>query len=186
VGVRSFLKSTLKSIAGQPTAGKPAAGKPTVKVPTPPVAPPPPAAAMAIEQGLKTLPKEPDADGYVAVSPSRLIPEGGRNTFKVGDEPVAVFRVEGKVHVIGDECLHENGPLGEGNLKGHVVSCAYHNWRYDVRDGSCLTNPGTRVACFKVKEKDGFIWVGAKVHDSSRERGGEHDDGLKVRNIHER
>lgn len=186
MGVRSFLKSTLKSLGGKGDSAKGQAGKSSVKVPTPPASPPPPAAATAIEEGLKTLPKEPDADGYVAVSPSRLIPEGGRNTFKVGDEPVAVFRVEGKVHVIGDECLHENGPLGEGNLKGHVVSCAYHDWRYDVRDGTCLTKPGTRVACFKAKEKDGFIWVGAKSHESSRERGGEHDDGLKVRNILER
>ncbi len=185
MGVRSFLKSKLQQ-AGLPIPGaRPAPGG---KAPPPATSTKSPAAPIAteIEAGLKSLPKEPDAEGYVAVTPSRLIPEGGRNTFKVGDEPVAVFRVEGKVYVIGDECLHENGPLGEGNLKGHVVSCAYHDWRYDIRDGSCLTNPGMCVPSYQVKEKDGFVWVGKKLREGSKERGGEHDDGLKVRNIHER
>lgn len=195
VGVRDFLKGKLDKHGGPVGLAKHAVAKAsgqgagggggshgTVPIPKPPATPMPDPAAE-LKAAFESLPKEPDKDGYRAVAPSKLLGEGELNTFKVGDVPVACFRIDGKIYVIDDECAHENGPIGEGKLDGFVVTCPYHDWRYDVRNGNCLTDPERRLSCFAVKEARGFIWVGPITREGTKSRGGEHDDGLKVAEI---
>ncbi|MCK6524457.1 Rieske 2Fe-2S domain-containing protein, partial [Myxococcota bacterium] len=123
----------------------------------------------------------PKDDGpFVKVARSDQVGEGKAGTYVIGEDAIAVFRVKGRLYAIDQTCVHEDGPLGEGKLEGHVVSCPYHDWRYDVRDGRCLSATDRAVACFAVKEEGGSILIGRKVSESSGERGGAHDDGLKV------
>lgn len=126
------------------------------------------------------LPDRPDADGFRAVAPAAAVPNGRSGTFQAGPYVVAVFRVDGQLFAIDNACVHEDGPLGEGTVSGAVVTCPYHDWRYDVRSGACLSEPSRSVACYAVKESGGFIWVGKKTRDGSGDRGGEHDDGLRT------
>lgn len=126
-------------------------------------------------------PSPVDAQGFRAVAASDAIAPGRAGTFQVGEDTVAVFRVEGGLFAIDSACVHEDGPLGEGEISGAVVSCPYHHWRYDVRTGACLSEPSRAVACYAVKEQGGMIWVGRRTREGSGERGGEHDDGLKTR-----
>ena len=126
------------------------------------------------------MPSAPDAEGFRAVAPVSAVPNGRAGTYQAGPYVVAVFRVQGALYAIDSACVHEDGPLGEGSIAGEVVTCPYHDWRFDVRTGACLTEPTRSVACYAVKESGGFIWVGKKTRDGSRDRGGEHDDGLKV------
>ena len=122
------------------------------------------------------MPSAPDAEGFRAVAPVSAVPNGRAGTYQAGPYVVAVFRVQGALYAIDSACVHEDGPLGEGSIAGEVVTCPYHDWRF----GACLTEPTRSVACYAVKESGGFIWVGKKTRDGSRDRGGEHDDGLKV------
>ncbi len=127
------------------------------------------------------LPTEPDGEGYVAVGPSSLVREGGASTFDAGDVAVAVFRHQGQLFAIASECAHEDGPLGESDVDADgVITCPYHDWRYTLEDGVCLSHANRSVSCFSVKEADGFIWVGAVTREGSTERGGEHDDGMEM------
>jgi nitrite reductase/ring-hydroxylating ferredoxin subunit len=169
VGLRSFIKG----------AAKDAARKAGI-MPAPPT---PRSADELLRSGTDELPQKPDADGYRAVVRSELLRDGEGNTFKLDGHNIAAFRVAGKVHVIDDECLHENGPLGEGKLEGNVVICPYHDWRYDVTTGTCLTEPDRHIACYAAREKDGFLWIGRRTRESSKERGGDHDDGLNTKKV---
>lgn len=135
-------------------------------------------AATTMREKLATLPTEPDAEGYYAVATADLIKEGSGNTFVRDGHGVAVFRVDGKLFAIDDACTHEDGPLGEGSISGLVVTCPYHDWRFDLTNGECLSQENRHVSCFSVREKDGFIWVGPRTREGSHERGGLHDDGL--------
>jgi len=127
------------------------------------------------------LPTEPDADGFRAVGRSTQIRPGRSGTFQVGGEAVALFRAEGGLYAIGNACAHEDGPLGEGSLSGCFVTCPYHDWRFDVRTGACITDPSRAVASYAVKEADGILWVGKKLREGTEDRGGEHNDGLSAR-----
>lgn len=124
------------------------------------------------------LPDAPDADGFRAVARAEAVAPGRPGTFQVGADVVAVFRVDGALYAIDSACAHEDGPLGEGEQQGAVVTCPYHAWRFDVRTGACLTEPSRAVGCFAVRERDGLLWVGRRTKQGSGDRGGEHDDGL--------
>jgi glycine betaine catabolism B len=56
----------------------------------------------------------------------RVEPEG---------KPVALSMVQGKVYAIDATCTHEGGPLDEGKLEGHELTCPWHNATFDVRNG---------------------------------------------------
>lgn len=157
MGFRSRLKSGIKRILGQKTEAT---------------------GATSIREALASLPSEPDADGYYAVATSALLAEGKGNTFTRDGHGVAVFRIDGQLYAIDDACTHEDGPLGEGSISGTVVTCPYHDWRFNIETGECLSQNNRAVSCFAIKEKDGIIWVGPRTREGSSERGGLHDDGL--------
>jgi nitrite reductase/ring-hydroxylating ferredoxin subunit len=64
---------------------------------------------------------------------------------------VAVFNVDGTIHAINNTCCHREGPLGEGELEGNIVTCPWHGWRYDVTTGACMNNPSAKVVAYQVK-----------------------------------
>ncbi len=133
------------------------------------------------DQALRAeLPTEPDADGFVAVGPSQLVEEGRPSTFEAQGAAVAVYRVGQQLYAIDSACSHEDGPLGESVVEDGVITCPYHDWRFRLSDGECLTTPNRNVACYGVKESGGFIWVGRITREGASERGGEHDDGLEM------
>jgi nitrite reductase/ring-hydroxylating ferredoxin subunit len=161
--VRSFLKRL--------------ASKPFRMWSTPEHAPPPSAPAPEL---LAPLPA-PDSEGYVAILRDHELIVGQARQAEVSAVTVAVFRTEEGVFAIDNACLHEDGPLGDGRITGNIVTCPYHDWRYDVRDGSCLSRKGRKLATYHVREREGFVWVGARRTGGTEARGGEHDDGLKQR-----
>lgn len=93
---------------------------------------------------------------------------------------VAVFRVDGELFALDNACTHEDGPLGEGRVEGGVVTCPYHDWRFDIRSGECLSHANRSVSCWAVEERDGAVYVTGRTTEGATERGGAHDDGLAV------
>ncbi|WP_437782599.1 Rieske 2Fe-2S domain-containing protein [Sorangium sp. So ce1097] len=41
------------------------------------------------------------------------------------------------VHALDDRCPHQGYPLSQGALRGGVLTCAWHNWKFDVATGAC-------------------------------------------------
>jgi nitrite reductase/ring-hydroxylating ferredoxin subunit len=79
------------------------------------------------------------------------IPPGAGKVVDAGGTPVALFNVDGKIHAIHNVCVHRQGPLGEGELTGNVVSCPWHGWEYDVTNGECTNRAGVKVVCYEVR-----------------------------------
>ena len=65
-------------------------------------------------------------------------------------------------------------------MVGGVVTCPYHDWRYDLATGACLSEPSRPVSCFAIREERALVWVGPRSRQGTEARGGEHDDGLKT------
>ncbi|WP_437510900.1 Rieske 2Fe-2S domain-containing protein [Sorangium sp. So ce1099] len=49
----------------------------------------------------------------------------------------ACVRRGGEVHALDDRCPHQGYPLSQGALRGGVLTCAWHNWKFDVATGAC-------------------------------------------------
>lgn len=69
---------------------------------------------------------------------------------EVEGKEIAVFNVDGTFYAIDNTCVHREGPLGEGELIGEVVTCPWHGWEYNVTTGACITNPSACVSRFPV------------------------------------
>jgi nitrite reductase (NADH) small subunit len=53
-----------------------------------------------------------------------------------GQVPIAVFRtVDDRVFALEDRCPHKGGPLSDGIVHGHRVTCPLHNWVIDLATG---------------------------------------------------
>lgn len=53
--------------------------------------------------------------------------EGGRR--------YACVRIGDEVHALDDRCPHEGYPLSQGCVRGGELTCAWHNWKFDVATG---------------------------------------------------
>ncbi len=42
------------------------------------------------------------------------------------------------VTVLDDRCPHQGRPLSMGIVEGGVLTCQFHNWRFDLATGACL------------------------------------------------
>ncbi|MSP56381.1 MAG: hypothetical protein EXR69_12380 [Myxococcales bacterium] len=156
MGLRDRLKGAVKRVIGGGDAPKAGAGQTTgVGKDTP--------------------------DGWRVVAPVGAIKEGAAGTYGHNNSRVvAIFLKDGTYYAVDNECRHEDGPVGEGAIKGCLVKCPYHEWEYDFTTGKCTTQPDSRLETYGVRVQDGFIQVGPVLTPGTTMRGGEHNDGLKV------
>lgn len=49
---------------------------------------------------------------------------------------IAIFRAgDGAIFALRDACPHKQGPLSQGIVHGHAVTCPLHNWVIDLATG---------------------------------------------------
>jgi nitrite reductase (NADH) small subunit len=94
-----------------------------------------------------------------AASASKIAP-GTIHEIEVGGKTIALANVAGKFHAIDNACLHQGGPLGEGELEGAVVTCPWHGWQFDLTSGKIVQDPSVPgVACYQVEVQGDDILV---------------------------
>ena len=77
----------------------------------------------------------------------------------VGGDRVAVFRHEDKLSAISNACAHQNGPLGEGKIIDCLVTCPWHGFQYDVRNGRSPAPFTERVPTYNIRLTNGMVEV---------------------------
>lgn len=64
----------------------------------------------------------------------------------VNGRHIALFRLDAGFFAIDNRCLHEAGPLCEGEIGGGVVTCPWHGWSYEIRTGTLVQDPRVGVS----------------------------------------
>lgn len=91
------------------------------------------------------------------------LPSGERLFIDLAGVPLVVINFGGEVFAIQDVCTHDDGPLGEGDVDDHQISCPRHGARFDLRTGKVLTLPAiVDVPTYPVRIVDGIIQIGVK------------------------
>jgi NADPH-dependent 2,4-dienoyl-CoA reductase/sulfur reductase-like enzyme/nitrite reductase/ring-hydroxylating ferredoxin subunit len=104
-------------------------------------------------------PAGPDLAGGVALADFT----DGKLLGHVGDEEVVLIHVGTEILAIDAHCSHYHGPLAEGLVVGETVRCPWHHACFDLRTGEALRAPAlSPVACWKVEERDGRVFVKEK------------------------
>lgn len=88
---------------------------------------------------------------WTKVTTLAAIEPGVLRSFKLGGQPLVVSKTEsGELFALDNRCPHEGYPLSTGALKGCALTCCWHNWKFDVRDGHCDVG-GEGVRAFPIR-----------------------------------
>jgi nitrite reductase (NADH) small subunit len=83
---------------------------------------------------------------FVAVGRVADFPPGRGCMVVVDGRHVALFRLDGEFHAIDNLCLHQAGPLCDGDIDRGVVTCPWHGWSYQIRTGTLVQDPRVGVS----------------------------------------
>ena len=88
------------------------------------------------------------------------IPKLGSRVIKTDTVEIAVFRTsDDEVFAIKNECPHKKGPLSEGIVHGHAVTCPLHNWKIDLASGEALGPDEGCTNTYQSKVEDGKVFL---------------------------
>ncbi|MFN3824553.1 MAG: aromatic ring-hydroxylating oxygenase subunit alpha [Pseudorhodobacter sp.] len=94
-------------------------------------------------------------------------PPGTLRAVVAGTAPVLVCRArDGAVSAFHNTCRHRGSELcapGEGRALGRLVTCPYHAWAYDARDGRLVSTAHARPGADFRREAHGLIPVANRV-----------------------
>lgn len=83
---------------------------------------------------------------------------------EVDGESVVVFSGAGHLYAVLDSCPHAGMPLAGAQCRGTVITCAFHNFAYDLRTGRNIDypydEPGLRKLQLRVQ--DGRVLIGRR------------------------
>src|SRR2546421_3473398 len=88
------------------------------------------------------------------------IPVLGSRVVRTASGNIAVFRThDDAVFALDDRCPHKGGPLSQGIVHGHAVTCPLHNWVIDLASGEAAAPDRGGVRRIPVRVEGGRILV---------------------------
>jgi len=85
-----------------------------------------------------------------------------------GRERIALFRPEeGEFYAIDNRCPHEGYPLARGSVRDCVVTCPWHNFKFDLRDGHCVLGD-EEVRVYPLRVRAGTVEIDVRQPDPAR------------------
>lgn len=114
------------------------------------------------------------AEGEHRIGDVEELDEADRVIADVEGREIAVFEVDGEYHGVANYCVHQSGPLCEGELVGttsrtetswtyeddqRTVVCPWHGWAFDVTTGYNVQDDRYAVPTYDVEVRDGGLYV---------------------------
>lgn len=91
------------------------------------------------------------AEEWVSVAKASDVGEGEMLEVDLDGKPIAIAHVAGRFYALAGECPHQGGPIAEGELEGTLVTCPWHNFRFDFTTGRTLDPPIGNCAKFEIR-----------------------------------
>ena len=93
-----------------------------------------------------------------------IAPLGSRVIDRPGAPSIAVFRaVDDTVFALLDRCPHKGGPLSQGIVHGHRVTCPLHNWTIELASGNAVAPDLGCAKRFDVRVERGRVLLSAEA-----------------------
>jgi len=80
------------------------------------------------------------ADFTPAVLTAELA-EGDLKRVLVEEQPVLLFKLNGKIQAVGAVCSHYGAPLNQGRVVENTIECPWHLSRFAIQDGRVVQGP---------------------------------------------
>ena len=115
--------------------------------------------AAFVSQRRDTQPLPTQTDGFVKVCEVGEITENRAKTLIVDGQNIAIFRYEGKLSAVNNQCRHQNGPLGEGKIIDGCITCPWHGYQYLPQNGQSPPPFTEKVETYAVRCIGTTVWV---------------------------
>ena len=151
-GIRAGLRRTFSGGAQEDTS--PGSSFSAPKEPEQPV---PAEAAL----GLKPEPPRDvtPPEGYEVVLHKDALKDGRMAEIIIAGTSIVVANSEGKFYACVSSCPHADGPMGDGTLEGTLLTCPYHGWEFDLKDGSCTTHSDASLGLYDIQVVEDAVCV---------------------------
>ena len=88
------------------------------------------------------------------------VPRRGARVVRLPRLDIAIFRTaDDQVYALEDRCPHKNGPLSQGIVHGHRVTCPLHDWVIDLASGEAQGTDKGCIQVMKVRVDDGHLYL---------------------------
>ena len=94
---------------------------------------------------------------WVTVAKPDDVEDGGLIEVELDGRPVAIARVGDNFYALAGECPHQGGPMAQGELEGPILTCPWHNFRFDVRTGRTLDPPIGNCLKYELRQENGQL-----------------------------
>lgn len=92
------------------------------------------------------------------------IPRQGARVVATTRGDVALFRtLDDRVFALDDRCPHKGGPLSQGIVHGHNVTCPLHNRVFGLESGEAQAPDKGCVHRIPVRVRDGRVMMSAEA-----------------------
>jgi nitrite reductase (NADH) small subunit len=89
------------------------------------------------------------------------IPTRGARVVETERGPIAVFRTgDDQIFALENRCPHKQGPLSEGIVHGHRVTCPLHSWVIELENGEAVAPDVGCAPSVPVRVDGGMISIG--------------------------
>ena len=96
---------------------------------------------------------------FVSVGAVDDFPIGRGRQVLVGRRQIAIFRLDAGFFAIDNLCLHQAGPLCDGEIDDGAVTCPWHGWSYDLRTGILVQDGRVGVSSHPTRIVGGVVHV---------------------------
>lgn len=102
-----------------------------------------------------------NTEQWVFVSKQEDIPLLGARVVKgAAAGPIAIFKASDEtIFAVLDRCPHKGGPLSQGIVHGHAVTCPIHSWNINLASGCALEPDEGCARRFEVKCIEGEVFL---------------------------
>jgi len=104
-------------------------------------------------------------DKFQPVADAADLEEGRMHQVVLDGRPVVLLKEERTITCFEGTCPHFGGPLWEGELDGHTLTCPWHGSRFDVTTGEIVCGPTTHpLPTYDTRVRAGKVEV--RLHGS--------------------
>lgn len=99
---------------------------------------------------------------FVRVASLQELQQRGVVVVTAADRPVAVFHHDGRAFAVDNRCPHLGFPLHKGTVKDGLVTCHWHEARFDLCSGCTFDLWADDVPAYDTRIEDGVVFVASR------------------------
>jgi NAD(P)H-dependent nitrite reductase small subunit len=80
-------------------------------------------------------------EGWQRVAAASQLRDGEPLPAKLGETPIALYRLKEQIYAIDDICTHAFALLSQGFIEDGAIECPLHQAKFDIATGRCLAAP---------------------------------------------